>query len=370
MAILAAACASPGSEPAGRAWYSGDPIRARAELDQRLADDSDSRALYLNELGVLDLEARDLGAASRRFEEAWYLMESLSADGADTVGAIIGSEASKQWRGDPYERAMNSYYLGIVNYLRGVHDNALAGFKNAIFVDSSRGDDRFDCDFPPALFLEGLSYRQIGESEMAARSFAAARDLQPFCNAFSAANDGNVVVLIDVGRGPTKVNAGAHGELTRFVAHAEVPTAIEILADDALLGRADRAGDVYVQATTRGGRAFDSVLETKSAVKSGMGAAGVGALVLADDMSRKHQNGMLVVGVALLLTSLAVRAEADTRHWTSLPHEVQLFRSALTPGVHRIEVRPSSGWRVAGPVIQEITVPPQGDVLVYQRVLR
>lgn len=365
-----AACAAPGSEPAGRAWYSGDPTRARAVLDEQLADDPEGKALYLNELGVLDLEQRDLDAALRRFGGAWQLMESLSGDGLDTVGAIVGSEASKQWRGDPYERAMNSYYLGIVYYLLGVHDNALASFKNAIFVDSSRGEDRFDCDFAPALFLEGIAYRQLGETEMASRSFAAARQSAPDCGALAPGNDGNVVVVVDVGQGPTKVNAGQSGEKTRFIAHADAPSSIEILVDGVAWGRPQRAGDVYFQATTRGGRSFDSILETKSAIKKGAEVAGVGALLLADDVKRKHQGAMLAAGAALLLTSFAVRAEADTRHWTSLPNEVQLFRGTLPPGVHRIEVRPATGWRVAGPVEQQIEVPPQGDVLVYQRVLR
>ena len=354
----------------GRAWFAGDGAGARALLEERLAEDTEGRALYLNELGVLELERRDLAAAEQRFGDAWRLMESLAGDDLDAVGAIVGSEASKQWRGDPFERAMNSWYLGLVYWWRGVHDNALACFKNAIFVDSSRGDEQYDCDFAPALFLEGLAYRRLGESAMAERSLAAARELAPGCPALAAGNEGNVVVIVEVGRGPTKVAAGKHGELTRYVAHSEVPQAIELLADGQRFGTPSRAGDLHFQASTRGGRDFDSILATKSGIKTGTEVAGIGALLLADDVKEKHHGAMLAAGAALLLTSLAVRAEADTRHWTTLPHEVQLFRGSLPPGKHRFEVRPGSGWRVAGPAAEEIEVPATGEVLVYQRVLR
>jgi len=368
--LAAAACSSPGSDAAGRAWYAGDPARARQLLDQQLVDDPDDRALFLNELGVLDLEARDLPTAQQRFLQAWNLMESLTTSGLDATGAVVGSEASKSWRGDPYERAMNSWYLGIVNYLLGVHDNALAGFKNAIFVDSSRGDDAYDCDFAPALFLEGLAYRQLGEGEMASHSFAAARALAPECDALREENAGNVVVVVETGHGPVKVNAGQHGEQIRFIADPDQAPELDVVADGALLGRSKVAGDVWFQATTRGGRAFDAILETKSAIKTGTAVAGTTALLLADEAKESRQGAVALAGAALLLASFLTRAEADTRHWTTLPDKVQLFRATLPPGVHQIEVRPPAGWRVAGPAIQQITVPPQGDVLVYQRVLR
>ncbi len=365
-----AACASPGSASAGRAWYAGDRDRAKSQLESQIEDDAEGRALYLNELGVLALERRGLAEALRLFSEAAQIMGGFGGSGSDAVGAILGSEASKQWRGDPHERAMNSYYLGIVNLLLGVTDNALAGFKNAIFVDSGQGEEAYDCDFAPALFLEGFCYEQLSDPGMAERSYTSARNLVPQCAAMAASNQGNVVVVVDVGRGPTKINVGEHGEQTRFIADGSTPSAIDVLVDGASVGSAAKAGDVYFQATTRGGRDFDSVLNAKSAVKTGSKVAGVGALLVADDLPKKYQAGALVAGAALLLTSFAVRAEADTRHWTSLPNEVQLLRFELPPGSHEIEIRPSAGWRIAGPTTQVVVVPPQGDVLVYQRVLR
>ena len=59
---------------------------------------------------------------------------------------------------------------------------------------------------------------------------------------------------------------------------------------------------------------------------------------------------------------------ADTRHWTTLPAEVQLFRGTLTPGAHEIEVVPSAG-RVAGSGRWKIEVPATGDVVVYARTI-
>ncbi len=369
-ALGVAGCAAPGTDAAGRAFYAGELERTDAQLLAALDDDPDGRALYLDELGVVALARRDLRGALARFTEASQIMGAMTGTGLQEIGAIVGSEASKIWRGDPHERAMNSYYLGIVNFLLGVHDNALAGFKNAIFVDSGQGEEAYDCDFAPALFLEGIAYEELGELAVAERSLADARRLVPDCAALAESNHGNVIVVVDVGRGPTKVSAGEHGEATRFFRHADAQAEVLVLSDGGAIGQTTKAGDVYFQATTRGGREFDSVLAGKAIFKTGAQLAGIGALAVADDLPRKQQAGALITGAALLLASCAVRAEADTRHWTTLPHEVQLFRGSLAPGTHDVEIRPSGGWRVAGPVIEPVLVPEHGTVLVYQRVLR
>jgi tetratricopeptide (TPR) repeat protein len=374
IAILAVTCAPPGcttpnTTSAGNEYYAGRPDSAEHLLLAARDKDENARALYEDELGVIALDRRDLDAAYQHFLEANRIMEAFATTDAKELGAVLGTEASKIWRGDPYEKSMNNYYLGIVKLLRGGEDdNALAGFKNAIFLDSSR-EEQFDCDFAPAYFLEALCYELLGDSEMASRSYARARELAPECTAAAESNHGNLVVVVDVGRGPTKVNAGQHGEATRFVDHPEIPAAIDVLVDGEKIGAAQTAGDVYFQASTRGGRAFDYVLRGKAAYKTGAQMAGIGTLLVADDLADKYQTAAVITGIALLLSSFTVDARADTRHWTTLPARVQLLRASLAPGRHEIEIVPSSGWRVAGPRVQEVTIDAHGDRVVYQRVL-
>ena len=371
--LLALAWALPGcraadTHAAGVQYYAGQLEAAEQLLRAELAEEPDGRALFDDELGVIALARRDLDAAYQLFLEANRIMEAFGESDAEEVGAILGSESSKIWRGDPYEKSMNNYYLGIINLLRDSDGNALAGFKNAIFMDSSR-QEQFECDFAPAYFLEALSYERLGDEAMAARSYARARELAPECAALAESNHGDLIVVVDVGRGPTKVNAGQHGEATRFEDHPEMPASIEVLVDGQSVGATQLAGDVYFQASTRGGRTFDFVLRGKAAYKTGAQMAGITTLLLADDVSNKYEGAAVITGIALLLSSFTVDARADTRHWTTLPARVQLLRVPLAPGRHEIEIVPSSGWRVAGPRVQEVTIESRGDRVVYQRVL-
>lgn len=367
--LLPAACAAAGTESAGRAYYAGRAAEAEAQLEQRLEHDAEDRALILDELGVIALDRRDLDLAYKRFLEASQIMGSFGETGAKEVGAIVGAEASKIWHGDAHEQAMNSYYLGIVSLLKGDTGNGLAGFKNAILVDSGQADEKYDCDFAPAYFLEGLAYERYGDATTARQDWTKAAELAPDCVAVRPDTKGALVVVVDVGRGPTKYATGPHGSRTRFREHPEAPAEVDVLVDGKKVGTTQKAGDVYFQATTRGGRTMDAILAGKAAYKSGAAAAGIGALAVAHDLPRKQGEVAALGGIALLLSSFATNAQADTRHWTTLPAQVQLSRTDLPPGRHDVEIVPSSGWRVSGPRIQTVTVESSNDVLVYQRVV-
>ncbi len=361
-------CAASGTDSSGEAYYSGRPDEAERRLLSLIERDPESRALAFNELGIIALDRRDLDLAYQRFLEADRVMGAFTSTDLQEVGAIVGPESSKIWRGDPHEKAMNAYYLGIVSLLRGVDDNALAGFKNAIFVDSSLAE-AYECDFAPAWFLEGWCYRRLGDESMATRSLARARELAPSCAALAEGNHGNLVVVVDVGRGPTKRSVGAHGEAISFVEHAGDSGPIEVELDGRPLGHAELAGDLFFQATTRGGRVFDYVLAGKAIYKSAAHDAGLFTILHSDHVKKQRRNATFLAGFALLLSSFLMNAEADSRHWTTLPAGIQLFRATVPPGRHEIRIAPADGWHVAGPTTQTIDVPSDGDVFVWQRVL-
>jgi tetratricopeptide (TPR) repeat protein len=366
--LLPIACAAHDTRAVGHAYYSGQRDEARRQLNELLDSDSDGKALFLNELGVLDLEEGRLDDAYREFNEAGQIMGAFEGSNMKEVGAIVGQEASKIWRGDPYEKSMNSYYLGVIELMRGVNDNARAGFKNAIFNDSSNAGEQYQCDFAPAWFLEGFASALTGDADTEKSDYDKARELAPDCPALAAGNAGNLLVIADVGRGPTKIAVGAHGEATRFTDHPDRADHVEIRVDGKPFGATRKAGDVYFQASTRGGRAFDAVLKGKAIYKTAAAAAGITTLMMADSMKEKYQTGAVAVGIGLLLTSIFVSSAADTRHWTTLPAEVQLFRGTLTPGRHELEVVPSSG-RVAGVGRWTLEIPEKGDAVIWARTI-
>jgi hypothetical protein len=49
--------------------------------------------------------------------------------GGRAVAAVWINEKLKIWKGEPYERAMASFYLGLVYYIRHDYGNARAAFE-------------------------------------------------------------------------------------------------------------------------------------------------------------------------------------------------------------------------------------------------
>ena len=54
-------------------------------------------------------------------------------DGGRTLGAVLVDEKIHIWKGEPFERAMANFYLGLIYYMRGDYDNARGAFENALF---------------------------------------------------------------------------------------------------------------------------------------------------------------------------------------------------------------------------------------------
>src|SRR5690606_38466151 len=145
--VLGAGCASSVPPVPMAAFVSGDFATVRAFYDEELGDgDTNSRALLLNGLAQVDLLEGDLPSARRRFAEAGRIMGNWQTSGGEVFGAIVGAESSKTWKGDPHEKAMNAFYLGLLDWWAGEPDNARAAFRAGIFADaeSEAGDAQVD----------------------------------------------------------------------------------------------------------------------------------------------------------------------------------------------------------------------------------
>ncbi len=95
-------------------------------------------ALWNNQLGSLYLTQGKLKEAKDAFMESYVLMNDITAFKnleLQSVG-LISSEMTKGYKGDPYEKVFNSFYVGILLYADNDLENALAAFKNGILADS------------------------------------------------------------------------------------------------------------------------------------------------------------------------------------------------------------------------------------------
>jgi hypothetical protein len=105
-------------------------------------------------------------------------------------------------------------------------------------------------------------------------------------------------------------------------------------------GATEPAGDVHFQATTRGGRQFDYVLEGKAIYKTTAKRGRIGALILAGDSGHSETSSSATPhhrrGAP---RELAVRERARRhRHWDDPARPCPTVRTTLAPGAHEIEI--------------------------------
>ncbi len=340
-ALALAACASVDRGTPLREFQEGRYAEARARYESYLATDTSAETLDRNEAGTVALIEGDVEAAHRHFLEAFTDMEDLSSTTGEALEATVGPESSKRWKGDPYERCMNAYYLGVTYWLMGDVDNAAACFKSGVLRDADSEKGETQSDFALLWFLEGMAQREALHEDRGAQALAKAHALLPRNPWLDPAKnaDANVLLVLDVGLGPVKVPEGPHGSVLRFRRRPYQAAYAEVWEDGRSLGRTAQAVDVYFQATTRGHKVIDSINQGKAVFKDA--AVIGGAVVLGNSGSRTSD----AIGLGLILAGLLTPAEADVRQWSTLPGEVQVLTAKLPPGEHvlRIDVRDAGG---------------------------
>jgi len=300
----------------------------------------------------------DWGQAEALLADAQREVETIYADSpkAQAARSVFVPEASKDFKGDPYERAMLGVYLGLIDLSRGDFDNARAGFRFAQLQDTMSASEQYQDDMALAQYLVGWSYWCEGRPSAAAEEFERARKLRPELVAPQPGDD--VLLLAEVGAAPVKFRSGSFGELQRMRAGAPTPlqqVAFRIEGADGTsrLLPAPLAEDLLFQASTRGGAAVDSIRAGKASFRqgaelvtqagAGIGTAAFGAAAVSGYSGRDSRDlaGLGVVAglVALAAKSVASSTEtlADVRYWPNLPEKIYLRTAKLPPGQAAIE---------------------------------
>lgn len=361
-----------------RAFLAGEfaSVAAFAEQEAQTGDE-ENLALVLNVLAQCQLLQGDLARARQNFERAGQIMGNWSVSGGEAAGAILGSESSKTWKGDPYEKSMNAFYLAFCYLLKGEPDNARAACKKGILADGEVADEKYQADNALLFWMAGRMSRLFGNAD-ADGYFAEARKANEFALQHGSRGDqgiraleqptaGNLVLLCECGLGPEKFADGDQEELARFRPRSHPAVRARATVDGRRSGNAAILLDVDYQASTLGGTAMQGIREGKAVFKSVSAVAGI---VLLDQALRSHERHkdsartQAIVGGALLLASLLTSTAADVRYWPTLPSTVQVLTLDVAPGPHEVVVEflDASG-RVLPTLSQRITaeVPVGGE---------
>ena len=329
-------------------------------------------------------------SAQDDYLRAWNIMNH--GKGGGVASAYFFSERQKFWMGDPYERAYNSWYLGMLYFELGNREDAMACFKNAMFVDT--GDieaGQYAADWVPAFIMRTRCFLDRGDEDGAKMVLDELNRLpkdeanfDPDCPWFTldAQRDANTVMMIELGEGPYFTAEGNYGSVRATNQGEYAESLAQVWVDGEPLGQAYRIGDTFFQAITRGGRVMDDILKGKAIAKTagivtGAAAMHVGRKLL-EHGAKKDSKGNVIagavvlgVGAAVLLASLLMNAEADTRGDVLLPGETHLMMAKLPPGKHTVEVRYYDGYgRELRDMRQQnvpLEVPERGDATLLLR---
>ena len=146
-------------------------------------------------------------------------------------------------------------------------------------------------------------------------------------------SDYNTLLVIWSGAGPSKKRVGQYGEKSVFVLNPPNDNRYEIkIADCDYMDAIQGTCNVSFQATTRGGRLMDNVLQSQADFKAFSSGLGNVLLDSANDVGGYAGLAMLLVGAIAKGISAATNPEADIRHWVILPNSLQFLPLTLAPG--------------------------------------
>lgn len=318
-------------------------------------------------------------SARADYLRAWNIMNH--GQGGGVAAANWFSERQKWWMGDPYERAFNSWYLGVLYYQQGKFEDAMACFRNAIFVDT--GDlkqGEFAADWLPAFIMRMRCFLTRGDEgsvkmllDEISRLEKDKANFDPECPwlTVEAQKDANVVMMLELGEGPYFSAEGHHGSVRAINQGEYRERFAEVYVNGQKLGSSYKIGDTFFQAITRGGRVMDDILKGKAIAKTTMIAAGATAMAVGHRVGGKGGAVAMGVGAVVLLGGLLMNAEADVRGNSLLPGETHLMMAKLPPGKHEVELRfyDANGreLRDLRQVGVPLNVPETGDAVLLAR---
>jgi tetratricopeptide (TPR) repeat protein len=374
--------------PAVRSYFDGDLDRAIVTLAP-LAEKTDENYVLNNlRLGSAALLAMDLPTAEGAFYRA---IEVINAGGVNTPGrefsAYAFSEGLRIWKGEPFERAMASYYLGVVYLLRNDLNNARASFENCLFKLADYGENpddpaRFralESDFALAAVMLGHCWVKLGRDDLAKANFdraiAARPDLVPLAD-LERHRRSNLLLLVDADYGPRRV-VDELGQVIGFMPTPAMAGPIRpprVILDD-LVMEVDSllvpTIDTLALAQRREWRSIDTVRAVKDTLGKGLI---VGGAVATGYGLGERSNEAVIGGLAAMAlgAALSASAKADLRQWEMVPRTVFVVPLYVEPGEYRLRVEspPAASNRLQ---LEQtwvgVQVPTQGTTTLYLRLL-
>jgi tetratricopeptide (TPR) repeat protein len=334
--LLAAAALAPGAAfaasppPAQPVAYEAGPEAFEARLT---TEGERNRVLNEMEIGARALWRADYPKARTALDEAIVHISSVFAGDPNAAKArkLWYDEGSKDFKGEPYERAMAFLYRGLIYLQDGDYENARAAFRQGQMQDAFAEEQQFRTDFALLVFLEAWASHLNGDEALRDEALGILKKLRPDFPGIGKTDD--TLVLLETGSAPRKLGDGAdHAYCVYRRGKAIAENQAEVVRPTGAV-RAYPLEDIFYQASTRGGRQIDRILQGKAELKQNTGSVGSfiadGSVVISNYVGANDAVAIAggVAGVLLLVSSSA-KPQADTRTWSSLPDTVHVLTFA------------------------------------------
>ncbi|BAE50603.1 hypothetical protein [Paramagnetospirillum magneticum] len=366
-----------------QAYLDDKPTELRRHFFIAQAQGDRNRVLNDMRLGLASFGLGRDQLAAQLFDDALGGIEAIYADNDDARRArgLWVKEGTKDFKGEPYERVMAYYYRGLLYMKAGDYENARASFKGGLLQDSFAEEEQFRADFALMPFLQGWAAHCSGNDSLAAEDFKEFRAINK--DAPLPRDKDNILVLVESGAAPVKTSDGPRLKIKRSgsTETARISWADPEHPKDHPGANAILLEDIFRQASTRGGRPFDSILEGKADYKDTADTVGnvalIGAVLAAkvavDNGPRRHETkeqrknreqaqagaamvgaGLAVIGGLSKLFASSIEAQADTRYWDNLSDRVQGLTLTLPDKLTALQVEFRSA---GGTTLETVEVP-------------
>lgn len=320
-------------EAALRNFHEHKYAEARDGLQELVNEGDKDFAMYAAEYGIVLMFMGDLEHARKVLQVTSEVMNTPGGDELRGWGSLVINASLKRFKGEPFEKAMVDFYVGVLSWLMGDGETARVGFRRTILADQRSKEGARD-DFAPADFLYGMSARTSGDLDtlrIGLRKAGVRWPKNPYLKE-PLAGTANLIVLLEVGQGPRKIASGWMGSFDDFVPVPPPYVGAAVSVDGAPRGDAAQLLDLYFQARGRPEAARDVVQGVKAGVRTG--ALGVAAV-----------SGDWRVQLFSLLFAIFYPSEADTRQVGLLPGYMLVWAGRLPAGKHEVVAtfRPASG---------------------------
>lgn len=363
------------------AYLVGDYPRAVQLIKPASSQKDENFVLNNDRLGSAALAAYDSDTAEAAFLRSYEVINSVGVnDGGRSLGAALVSENIKVWKGEPFERAMVNFYLGLVYYMRQDYANARGAFENALFKlrDYGEGNDKSDqyrqveSNFALGYLMLAKSYQRLGREDLALQNFDRVRQIAPYLAPLADPEineHSNVLLVVELGRGPQKATTGS-GTFAGFTPTPQQVGPIplpQVVVDSRRLDLRQTnlpPVDLLALAQDRRWESIDTIRAIKSGLGTGLIAAGIANQAINNRADPAVSLGLVAGGLLLKATS-----QADTRQWEMLPRTIFLLPLRLPPGPHDLTVE-FPGWAGLYQQWHGIVAPEKGEATYFIRMDR